>query len=878
MSIFELKIKLDELIEKAQEKGLSLSRYLASNVGKLEMGTSFVVLVAAYAYVEALWLYSRLQYPLPSLKIAYYIALAAGSKAIVQLNNAKDSINQTYTLLSKFPTFLKGFNMSMQDIRDVMQQLEVPQEEIDNLPDQSMILPDFNQRIQNAGGDLDALNPGGDETEDYKLNNSDFYVVFFPDEATRELKNKLCDMIENAERAGQDLNTYLGTPAGKLDVGGSLVLLTACYSFTQSLMLNGSLSQPNASANIAIYTGVAVGTRAIQMCKEDNNLIADTYALIEGFPKFLKGINILTGDIKRVMQQLEVSQDEIDNLPDQSMVLLDFNRMLHNCGEELDGLNPGGDGNEGGAFKVNSPELVYDIFIPVNVVRFANSFSLMMYHTDNNITKIIKNEPITPPDLFAKLLLHCYNKSIEYLVWMWPASDDLCKCLIQRNGVAIDEFISVYPAIPEYSDAYIDAAGSLIWVAEANAYIDGESVYVMAKYSNDILINSKSYTYASLVSSMESNIADRLFTAYENTSITTTNHQETTEISTWSVSPNIAFGTIYESQYNGKQAGSSLYNSANFYNYIVDLWNLDIYASLTGYGNYLVGKHMAAIEYDRFTGEPIDSSYLAGVDLNIRLELRRRYKSSDDSVVAEWQNINPDSLSKTVNARYSTDITVAPNGSGAISGYVGDSDGKGKITRTGFISTISYSTDGIDLAQCVLKFTSGPNAGKFRTITSPPSSFGGGNTHYLSFDSEWDYTPLVGDTFTIDVAIATRTTVETMADFNYLISDFESTLVNESPDILTNLGDRYTVRQELAAIESGYAPEFKWELDYNSEKIFDGGNAYVCIQPKAWCIKNNTLIGVLPESGTVIKAQELSEVTTEAGLFYGNIVTKRFNA
>ncbi|GBG57295.1 hypothetical protein SPFL3102_02661 [Sporomusaceae bacterium FL31] len=507
--------------------------------------------------------------------------------------------------------------------------------------------------------------------------------------------------------------------------------------------------------------------------------------------------------------------------------------------------------------------------------KFADSHSLMMYYTNINITRVEKTKPIIPPDLSAKLLLHCYNKSIEYLVWIWPTDDDLCKCLIQRNGVAIEEFISVYPAVPECSDAYIDDDGNLIWVAETNTYID-ESVFILAKYSNNTLIDSRLFTYSLLKSAMENDIANIMNTAYDNTTITTSNQQETTEVYTCCISPNTVFGIEYEAKYDSKQAlPDSLYRYASFYTYIVDLWNLDMYVLLGGNGNYQAGIHTAATTYDRFTGEPTDNSYLSGEYLLIAAELTRRYKSSDSSVVAESQIIDPNNLSMTTSHQYSFTSTLVRTGSGSISGHVVYDDVM--ITKTMFTASISFSTDQADLAQCVLTFTSGPNQGKSRTIDLPPY-YGSGGIFYLRFNSAWDYTPLINDTFSISVAFATRTITEITADFTFTVSGLESSIVNESPDILTDLGSGYQVKQVMLAIGNGYEPEFTWEIDYNSEKIFDGGNAYVSMQPKAWCVKNNALTGLLPESGRVIKAKELSVVTTEAvaNLFNNNIVTKRF--
>lgn len=122
--------------------------------------------------------------------------------------------------------------------------------------------------------------------------------------------------------------------------------------------------------------------------------------------------------------------------------------------------------------------------------HFADAAALKMYYTDAELTKLTKTTDISRPEedgnAEASLLLHCYSKAAEYFVWLIaPAESGAgCRCLVQRNGKTIQDFISVFPALPSVSDAEVDAAGLLQWVALAEKHSESGSLeaLVLASY------------------------------------------------------------------------------------------------------------------------------------------------------------------------------------------------------------------------------------------------------------------------------------------------------------------------------------------------------------------------------------------------------------
>lgn len=141
-------------------------------------------------------------------------------------------------------------------------------------------------------------------------------------------------------------------------------------------------------------------------------------------------------------------------------------------------LSPGG-------APASRPPIVWE---EVTLTHFADNVNLKMHYIDKNFSKIIKSVNIVQPENSAFLLLHCYNKTAEFLVWYWDAASEggHCRILIQKNGSTIADFTSVFPSLTYRSvDGYIDASGCLIWVAFVDTSPDYSSVSgVFCKYSN----------------------------------------------------------------------------------------------------------------------------------------------------------------------------------------------------------------------------------------------------------------------------------------------------------------------------------------------------------------------------------------------------------
>lgn len=504
-------------------------------------------------------------------------------------------------------------------------------------------------------------------------------------------------------------------------------------------------------------------------------------------------------------------------------------------------------------------------YVPLLKQYHFASPSLKMYYTDLNITKIVKTKEIIPPDPSFNLLLHCYNKLNEYLVWV-RSTGSSCQCIIQKNGNSIADFTSVFRETPHHSDAYIDAGGNLIWVAESDSYANSETTYILAKYQNGTLLKSKTYAYKSLVEKLKNDISDIMLSAYDDTNITIDNPQTTTTTETIIVSPLSYFGVSYEAVYDKKEKIGTFYSGAYFTNYVISLWDLEIFAILEGTGNCQAGIRMEAKGYDIFSGSQTDLSYVSG-GLYSSAYFTRRYKSSDSTIVAEWQNVNTDTT-LTTKRLYSANSTLEKTSDGTITGTIVDAF---PISATEFSAYIPQTDSKTNLTKCVMTFISGKNVGISMTITQ--ASINGGYW-ILTFDQAWSYEPSRRNEFEIEVSFAELTTVTTMSDFT-LTSNLESHTNDETPAIITDLGSDYRLVQTLSAIDSANSSEPKWEIDYNSYKIYGEGDGYVGYGHASWNVADKRLVGLLREGATIVKAKE-STATTNDNTLFGGIVTKRF--
>jgi hypothetical protein len=289
---------------------------------------------------------------------------------------------------------------------------------------------------------------------------------------SEEIKVKLCDLIEKAKQEGRSLNEYLGTPQGKVAMGSSFVMLAACYGFTTSLFLNSRLSQPEASINVAIYTGVFTGTRALQIISEDNNYISGAWAVISDFPDFLRGVSVTIEDIKEFMRSLGASESEIDAIPDQSMILPDFNQTLQNAGQNVVDLNYGGDIDEEGRFKVATERLFEILFLidDVNLELYYDynigQIMLRLFSIGEDNIQVIKNQiPVIDQNGNSRLVYD--NKNFAILT----PNDNIMTIKMLINGTVATNQVTLL----------LDSGLEFSWNAEM---IDGELYWWYVQYSS----------------------------------------------------------------------------------------------------------------------------------------------------------------------------------------------------------------------------------------------------------------------------------------------------------------------------------------------------------------------------------------------------------
>lgn len=125
-----------------------------------------------------------------------------------------------------------------------------------------------------------------------------------------------------------------------------------------------------------------------------------------------------------------------------------------------------------------------------NFVRLADAGALQMLYVDETLINVMYTEDIERPqedvNKEAVLLTHCYNSSLEFLVWVLPPDDQnpTCRAIVQMNGATAAKFTTDFQVVPTMSDAEIDEDEALQWVAMAEKR-DGHKLesLVVAQYS-----------------------------------------------------------------------------------------------------------------------------------------------------------------------------------------------------------------------------------------------------------------------------------------------------------------------------------------------------------------------------------------------------------
>ncbi len=129
-----------ELIEKVKNSGKSMYDYLRNDflsdmAKELQAKMLIILIVAGYVYTEFLFRHGYLSNVKIVTKMAFYQAIAAGSKIASDLDDSITYGGALYIILSNLSTILKNLEVTIDEIKEIMNLLNAPQEDFDNLND-----------------------------------------------------------------------------------------------------------------------------------------------------------------------------------------------------------------------------------------------------------------------------------------------------------------------------------------------------------------------------------------------------------------------------------------------------------------------------------------------------------------------------------------------------------------------------------------------------------------------------------------------------------------------------------------------------------------------------------------------------------------------
>lgn len=511
--------------------------------------------------------------------------------------------------------------------------------------------------------------------------------------------------------------------------------------------------------------------------------------------------------------------------------------------------------------------------------RFADAGALKMYYLDTGFSAIVQTDGIAQPvdettqeTIDATLVLHCYNADAEYLVWFAePESGDYYRCIIQKDGETIADFMSVFTDIPSsgFTDAYIDGSGHLVWVA---AYLDsGSYIATMAKYANGNLVESKTYDAAAAEAALIKEIDDRYDPAAAAVTGTVSNIQRTQTTTAMIARADIAIGKyVEETDLGMKVTKSGTFASASGNNGIFDLWALDWIVPVSGNGTW-IAKY--TIHHDQWNN---DGSLFASYDSSpasawLEVGAAGNYsfsRAAFDSLLLAPDN--PTIVDENTEILYLSNYTVEKTSSENLSSSVSNA-----------ISATSFKFDWTGASRafwngptgCVLTFTSGPNAGQSKTISSHSVNLG---VFTVNFGSAWGTAPAAGDTFTLAVAYIDFYSDESLADIT-LTASCPAADQGDASTATTDFGNGFSAVVAMAKV-SGDA--IYGSFGYPTQDIqYDGASAYpTSARPQsyfpfgAWGPGCGLLINF---DNKVLVGSGSGASVSEFNLFNGT-VTKRF--
>lgn len=510
--------------------------------------------------------------------------------------------------------------------------------------------------------------------------------------------------------------------------------------------------------------------------------------------------------------------------------------------------------------------------------RFADAGALKMYYLDTGFSAIVQTDDIARPvdettqeTIDATLVLHCYNADAEYLVWFAePESGDYYRCIIQKDGETIADFMSVFTDIPSsgFTDAYIDSSGNLIWVAAT----DNGSGITIAQYSNGALSDSKTYTSAGLIEKITTDLNSRLSTAANAATIQWDNEVTTTaDPEVLAVAPGAISCVQYERS-AGELIITESSSSGSGGTYLLGLWERDVIYHVSNTSYFAT----ASLQHNEITRDihtlAETESTSTSESITPGAELYQRYLASTKGVIAEvFEPISGTLLKSATGVQKYYVVSGTAGNSTTVNGVV-TSDSSNSTTKFHCSLTNSDGATGVsDIVGAIVIFTSGQNSGQSRTITEAGYWTGNG---VFTFSSAWDYAPAVGDNFTIAAQLYTIVTSETVADLTISASLGASS--SDSRTVFTmSLDNGYALehgQNQITSDSNKYYVVVIPALKYDGEVISNGSEGHY-MTDGAWCTGTEQLVGIYESK--LIQADESTVTAADFSLFNGT-VTKRF--
>lgn len=500
-------------------------------------------------------------------------------------------------------------------------------------------------------------------------------------------------------------------------------------------------------------------------------------------------------------------------------------------------------------------------------MHFADSNALKMLYPDGNFSNVIKVKDLNLPDANAKLLLHCYNRWFEYFVWIWEPDSGNCRCLIQKNGVTLADFMSVFTNQPVYMDSYIDAGGGLRWAA-----LD-QSGKVLGTYAGGELMSSFEYSTDGLTTAFET-YAVGLMSVAAAVAADTVGDESTVIDNYLLLGPRNAYlGTISERHYTGlNNTVDSV--SASISGIIYDLWNRAIVADVRATVYAHIGARFQVLSRNHVTGDVVDTSHTAPL-ASPYLDVNRYYKQSSGGTTVLCDYAAIDSQTGSMSAVTELAVISSKNSDVAVSGYVHAVENAGAFTGN---LTLPGGIDGwyagAGIYGCTITFTSGANAGQSRTINNYGNMT---SVTPILVSAPFDNVVSVSDTFTIEMALIDVESTATTATISVAVpfDNVSQTVCTEATEI--DIGNGYKLVQKVADMNpEGQAVHMEPSIKYEGETIYTHENPYEYLVDGAWSTSAGKLTGVLPAKTRLLTAAESLYTTKEINVLPSGIVTKRF--